>query len=272
MTPPELHRMSGITNTPLPSRMRSASGVVGPLAPSATIRALTRSAFSLGDLVLERGGTRMSQSYSTIGVVSGWLPGKPDDAAAVGDVADQRRDVEARRGCGSRPRRRTPPRSWRLRAPSGRPTTEPTLPKPWTATRAPASGTLEMAARLAHAEQHAAPGRFATSERAAQLERLAGDHRGLGAPLVHRVGVHEPRHHLFVGVDVRSRDVALGTEQIRQVGRVATGQSFEFALRQFARDRTRSRPCRRRTGMLTTAHFQVIHAASASTSSSVTSG
>src|SRR5437667_331435 len=46
MTPPAFARMSGITVTPRSRRIASASGVVGPFAPSATIVALMRSALS----------------------------------------------------------------------------------------------------------------------------------------------------------------------------------------------------------------------------------
>ena len=47
--------MSGIRNTPRSCRISSASGVVGPLAASATILALMRVRVVLRDLVLERG-------------------------------------------------------------------------------------------------------------------------------------------------------------------------------------------------------------------------
>src|SRR5206468_4100780 len=86
-------------------------------------------------------------------------------------------------------------------------------------------------ARLADAEQHAAPGGLATAGGPADLERLAGHDRVLGAPLVHRVGVDDPGHDLLVGVDVGGRHVALGAEQVGEIGRVAAGQALQLAAR-----------------------------------------
>ena len=45
---------------------------------------------------------------------------------------------------------------------------------------------------------------------------------------MHRVGVHDPGHHLGVGVDVRGRDVALGADQDLDLGREASGQALEL--------------------------------------------
>src|SRR2546428_5972072 len=47
VTPPALHKISGITNTRLSARISSAAAVVGPFAPSARIRHFTRLAFWL---------------------------------------------------------------------------------------------------------------------------------------------------------------------------------------------------------------------------------
>src|SRR5262245_58552341 len=60
MTPPALQRMSGITNTSSQrwSRTRSASGVVGPLAPSARIRHLSWPAFFSGNHAIDRAGSK----------------------------------------------------------------------------------------------------------------------------------------------------------------------------------------------------------------------
>ncbi len=48
---------------------------------------------------------------------------------------------------------------------------------------------------------------------------------------VHAVGVHDPRHHLLVGVDVRRRDVLLGTDGVDDLGDVAARQRLELAAR-----------------------------------------
>src|SRR2546422_901978 len=64
VTPPALHRMSGMRKTPLSLRMRSASGLVGPFAASATIRALMRGALCSPIWFSIAAGMRMSQSSS----------------------------------------------------------------------------------------------------------------------------------------------------------------------------------------------------------------
>ena len=61
--------------------------------------------------------------------------------------------------------------------------------------------------------------------------RLAGDHRGLGMAHVHGVGVHDPRHGLLVGVHVRSGNVTLRAEQFEKLGRIATRNALQFAVR-----------------------------------------
>ena len=48
---------------------------------------------------------------------------------------------------------------------------------------------------------------------------------------VHAVGVHHPRHHLLVGVDVGRRHVLLGADRVDDLGDVAARQRFELAAR-----------------------------------------
>ena len=60
MTPPELARMSGTRKTPFLSRTLSASGVVGPLAHSTIIFALTPLAMSFVIAFSRAAGHRMS--------------------------------------------------------------------------------------------------------------------------------------------------------------------------------------------------------------------
>ena len=67
------------------------------------------------------------------------------------------------------------------------------------------SKSLQRFKRHDHA---AAAGRFGPSARSAQIQRLAGDHRGNRVARVHGVGVHDPRHHLLVGVHVGRGHVA----------------------------------------------------------------
>src|ERR1700682_1982316 len=72
VTPPALARMSGTTMMPRCSRMRSASGVVGPLAPSMITEAWIRPAL--------RAGIWFSSAAGTGRVVA--------NPAQVGDGAD----------------------------------------------------------------------------------------------------------------------------------------------------------------------------------------
>ena len=89
----------------------------------------------------------------------------------------------------------------------------------------------EVPGRLAGDDHHAASGGLAPAERAAHLDRLAGDDGGRGVADVHRVGVHEPRHDLRVGVDVGRRHVLLRSDDVDDLGGVAAGEGLEFALR-----------------------------------------
>ena len=87
----------------------------------------------------------------------------------------------------------------------------------------------EMLGRLAGDDHHAAAGRLASAERAAHLDRLAGDDRRRGVADVHAVGVHDPRHDLIVGVDVGRRDVFLGADRVDDLRDVAAGERLELA-------------------------------------------
>src|SRR5262245_2295539 len=69
-------------------------------------------------------------------------------------------------------------------------------------------------------DHHAAAGGFASSERAAELNGLAGDDGGFGVADVHAVGVHDPRHDLIVGVHVRRGYVLFWTDGIDDLGDV----------------------------------------------------
>jgi hypothetical protein len=76
------------------------------------------------------------------------------------------------------------------------------------------------------------PGRLAAAERAADLDRFAGDHLRHREAVVHRVGVHDPGHRPGVGPHIRRRDVPLRTEQRPDLSRVAAGQPLQLADRQ----------------------------------------
>jgi len=79
-------------------------------------------------------------------------------------------------------------------------------------------------------DDHDAPScGFAPPERPAQLQRLPGDDGRGGVADVHAVGVHDPRHDLIVGVDVRRRHVLLRPDRVDDFGDVAPRQRLEFA-------------------------------------------
>src|SRR3989449_951226 len=78
VTPPPLARMSGITRMPRLCKMSSASGVVGPFAPSATIFPLMRGAFSDVRMPSRAHGATMSTSSSmSASFVISRVPGNP---------------------------------------------------------------------------------------------------------------------------------------------------------------------------------------------------
>ena len=75
----------------------------------------------------------------------------------------------------------------------------------------------------------AAPRRFAPAERAARRYRLAGDDLGHGAALVHRIGVHEPGHHLLIGAHVGRHHVGMRADEGNHLLHVAPRQRLQFA-------------------------------------------
>ena len=86
-----------------------------------------------------------------------------------------------------------------------------------------------MLRRFARHDHHAASGSLAPAERSAHLDGLARDDgRGRMAD-VHAVGVHDPRHDLIVGVDVRRGDVLLGADRVDDFRDVAARQRLELA-------------------------------------------
>ena len=128
----------------------------------------------------------------------------------------------------------------------------------------------EVAGGLHDAEHRAAGGRLVAALGAAEADRLAGDDARDRVADVHRVGVHHPGHDLGVGVDVRRRDVLLGTDEDLDLGGEAAGQALQLLLASCLGS-TMTPPLPPPYGMPTTAHFQVIHIARALTSSRVTS-
>ena len=77
---------------------------------------------------------------------------------------------------------------------------------------------------------HAAAGGLNAAARAADVERLAGDHAGDGLAHVHGVGVHDPGHGLLVGVHVGRGNVLLRSDEVDDLRGVAAGHALQFAL------------------------------------------
>ena len=232
-TPPAFASTSGTTSTPFASRISSAAGVVGPFAPSSTISRLDAVGVRLGDHLLER--ARREHVAPKL------------EQLLVRDRARRRRSRRS-----GRPRAcaraaaatSSPSGSWRPPVESETATTfapasaanransEPTLPKPWTATFRPSSVSPAPRQRLLQAEEDAAPGRLVAAERAADRERLAGDDAEHRVALVHRVRVEDPRHHRRARADVGRRDVLLRPDLVDDLGRVAARHPLELADRE----------------------------------------
>ena len=122
--------------TPPALRISSAAGVSGAFAPSAISFARTRPAFFSVMAEPPAAGISTSQSASsTASSGTSSPPGKPFTLPVFADVRGQFRHVEALLAEGSRRRCRRPPRPWRPRLAMARAATDPTLPKPCTATR-----------------------------------------------------------------------------------------------------------------------------------------
>ena len=123
---------------------------------------------------------------------------------------------------------------------------EPTLPKPCTIAVALAGSILSRVHRAERQIGDAAAGRLAPAEGAAGADRLAGDDLRHGDALVHRIGVHEPGHHLLVGAHVGRHDVGARGRR-RGSSPACSGARRSPARASTARrDRPRRRPCRRR--------------------------
>ena len=102
--------------------------------------------------------------------------------------------------------------------------------------RRPARGLdLERIQRPLDQKRHAAPGGFPPSRRTAQEHGLAGDDLVDRMPHVGAVGVHEPRHDLFVGAHVRTHDVGVRPDEGDHFLHVAAADGFQLADGKFAR-------------------------------------
>src|SRR5690606_8108919 len=84
--------------------------------------------------------------------------------------------------------------------------------------------------RFVHADDDAAPGRFATPLAAADVERFAGDDRRYRVADRHAVGVHDPGHRLRVGAHIGRRKVAVRADDDADLGGIAPGEPLQLVL------------------------------------------
>ena len=89
-------------------------------------------------------------------------------------------------------------------------------------------GHTDTSGRLAGDKQDARRGGVVTTFTTADRERFAGDDSGHGVPFMHGVGIHNPRHHLGVGVDIGRGNIPMGTDNDGNLGSIATGETFQF--------------------------------------------
>ena len=252
---------------------RRPSTDVGPFAPSATRRQRRLPAFARRDLILARGEhEHVAFELEQLGVRDRARAGEALERAVLADVLVQRRDVEAVRRRG---RRRTRPRR--------RSTVAPLLGELGRGDAADVAEALDDAAQRgelpaeprARALDHhhdAGAGRLVPEDRAADRDRLAGHDLRHGVALLHRVGVHHPGHRLLVRRHVGRGDVDLRADERREVGREPARDPRELGAARARAGCSARRPSRRRTGSRSSAHFQVIHIASAAHSPRLTCG
>ena len=94
---------------------------------------------------------------------------------------------------------------------------------------------VQVLQRLQGEEGQPSPGRLVPSLGAAHVEWLAGDRGGHRVARVHGERVHDPGHDLRRGPHVGGRHVLLGTDQDRDLGRIAARQVLELREREAVR-------------------------------------
>src|SRR5262249_35795176 len=81
----------------------------------------------------------------------------------------------------------------------------------------------------------AASCRLMTSQRATQESWFASDHTRHAVTARHAVCIHDPCHHLRVGINVRCRNVAVRPDKVRDLVGIATGETFQLSLGEMLR-------------------------------------
>ena len=109
------------------------------------------------------------------------------------------------------------------------------MPKPWTIAVASVGRDAQRVESAKGEKRDAVARRLAPAQSAAGADRLAGHDLRHGDALVHRVGVHEPGHHLLIGAHVRRHHVDPRADEGNHFLHIAAGYVLELLERERAR-------------------------------------
>src|SRR5579872_6668650 len=93
----------------------------------------------------------------------------------------------------------------------------------------------QFSAGLVADDHYAAAGGLAASARTANVDGLSRHDGSNRLAHVHGVGIHHPRHDLFVGIDVGGGNIFLGADEPDQLRSVTAGHALDFAHRHLVR-------------------------------------
>ena len=84
-----------------------------------------------------------------------------------------------------------------------------------------------------HGDDHAAAsGSLRAPARSAQRQRLSRNHACHRVAFVHGISVHDPRHGLWIGIDIGRRHIALGPDDVHDLRGIAARDALQFTGRQ----------------------------------------
>ena len=219
-----------MTKIPFSERMSSATGVVGPLAPSQRMRHLSCAGVAAGDDVLGGGGDEDVALLDEDGVlVEGLGAGELVDAAGAGLVLEELGDVEAV-GVEERAIVLADADDLVALVPEELGGVGADVAEALDDDRGFGGDHVEVLEGLVGDDGDAAAGGLATAAGAAERDGLAGDDRGHGLAHVHGVGVHDPGHGLLVGAHVGRGNVFFRADEFDERGGVAAGHALELAF------------------------------------------
>ena len=93
----------------------------------------------------------------------------------------------------------------------------------------------QMFRRLDNRIDDAAACRFFSSQSAADGHWLAGDYLRHRTSFVLRVGIHDPRHDLFIRSHIRSGHIDIGANEVKNFSREASGHGLKLVARELRR-------------------------------------